>query len=61
MTFKQLTNDLLREGWRAYRIDDVPTLTRGNNLQILAIRNLIEVQVFEGRKIVFVKDTKMDI
>jgi hypothetical protein len=58
MTFKQLTDDLLREGWRAYWIDDVFALAQGNNLEILAIRNLIEVQVFEGQKVVFVRDTK---
>lgn len=55
MTFKQLTNDLMLQGWRAYIIEDVPAFTRGHKLNTLAIRSLIEVQVYEGKSIVFVK------
>lgn len=58
MTFKELTNELLHQGWRAYHIDDISALTRGNNLNVLAIRKLIQVQVYEGKKIVFVKNCK---
>ena len=58
MTFKQLANELMQQGWRAYHIDDISNLTRGDNLHIFAIRNLIEIQVYEGKKIVFVKNCK---
>lgn len=55
MTFKQLTNDLMLQGWRAYYIDDIGRFTKEHHLQVLAIRNLIEIQVYEGKKVVFVK------
>lgn len=55
MTFKQLTRDLQLQGWRAYFIEDVPAFTRGHRLNSLAIRNLIEVQVYEGENVIFVK------
>lgn len=58
MTFKQLANDLMAQGWRCYHILDVPNLSRGSNLQSLAIRSLIEVRVYEGKSLVFVKDCK---
>lgn len=57
MTFKQLTNDLMLQGWRAYYIPDVASFVRGHQLNTLAIRNLIEVMVYEGKDIVFVKTT----
>jgi hypothetical protein len=55
MTFKQLANELMDQGWRCYHID-VAKLTLGSNLQALAIRSLIEVRVYEGKSLVFVKD-----
>jgi hypothetical protein len=55
MTFRQLTNDLMLQGWRAYYVEDVESLTRGHKLNTLAIRNLIEIQVYEGKNILFVK------
>lgn len=45
----------MQQGWRCYKIEDTSRLTQGNNLQSLAIRNLIEVQVYEGKSLVFVK------
>jgi len=56
MTFKQLATELMNQGWRCYHINDVTALTRGANLYSLAIRNLIEVQVYEGKSLVFVRD-----
>jgi hypothetical protein len=58
MTFKELAIQLMDQGWRCYHIKDIPLLTRGSNLQSLAIRSLIEVQVYEGKSLVFVKDLK---
>ena len=58
MTFKELTQELMEQGWRCYHIGDVPLLARGNNLQSLAIRSLIEVRVYEGKSLVFVKDVQ---
>lgn len=58
MTFKELALELQTQGWRAYKVDDVAGLVRGNNLQGLAIRNLIEVQVYEGKSLVFVRNLK---
>ena len=55
MTFKELALDLMHQGWRCYYIEDVPTLTRGNTLQALAIRSLIQVVTYDGKKLVFVK------
>ena len=55
MRFKQLVNELMDQGWRCYHIEDVPQLTRGNNLQSLAIRSFIEVVVYEGKSLVFVR------
>jgi hypothetical protein len=34
----------------------IDALTSGNSLQSLAIRSLIEVRVYEGKSLVFVKD-----
>lgn len=48
----------MEQGWRCYHIGDVPLLARGNNLQSLAIRSLIEVRVYEGKSLVFVKDVQ---
>lgn len=48
----------MEQGWRAYYIDNPSRLTLGNNLHVLAIRNLIQVVTYENRKIVFVKDAK---
>jgi hypothetical protein len=45
----------MEQGWRCYHIKDVPLLARGSNLQSLAIRSLIEVQVYEGKSLVFVR------
>ena len=58
MTFKQLAIELMNQGWRCYHISDIPSLTQGSNLKSLAIRSLIEVQVYEGKSLVFVKDCK---
>ena len=58
MTFKELTKEMLDHGWRAYFISDIERLTRGDNLHKLSIRNLIQVQVYEGKNIVFVKNAK---
>lgn len=55
MTFNQLTNDLMLQGWRAYYIPDVASFVRGHQLNTMALRNLIEVMVYEGKNIVFVK------
>jgi len=57
MTFTQLTNELLLQGWRAYYVEDITSFTSGHYLNNLAIRNLIEVQVYEGKNIIFVRDT----
>lgn len=56
MTFKELALELMNQGWRCYHIDDLNT--RGVSLHSLCIRNLIEVQVYEGKSLVFVKDAK---
>lgn len=58
MTFKELTQELMEQGWRCYHIDDMKHLTEGNTLQSLAIRSLIEVRVYEGKSLVFVKDVQ---
>jgi len=58
MTFKELSIQLMDQGWRCYHISDVPLLVQGSNLQSLAIRRLIEVQVYEGKSLVFVRDLK---
>lgn len=55
MTFNQLTNELQLQGWRAYYIPDVDSLIKGHRLNTLAIRNLLDIQVYEGKNIVFVK------
>ncbi len=61
MTFKELTNDLMLQGWRAYKIPDVASFVRGHNLNTMALRNLIEIQVYEGKNIVFVKTIHIPI
>jgi len=43
------------QGWRAYYVEDVAAFTRGHKLNTLAIRSLLEVQVYEGKNIVFVR------
>ena len=48
----------MEQGWRCYYIPDTSILTRGNKLQTLAIRNLIQVQVYEDKPFVFVKDIR---
>jgi hypothetical protein len=58
MTFKELANELMEQGWRCYRISDISQLTRGSSLHSWAIRNALEVRVYEGKSLVFVKDTK---
>lgn len=58
MTFKELALNLMEQGWRCYHIKDVPSLSRGNKLQVLAIRHLLEVVVYEGKSLVFVKNIK---
>jgi len=59
MTFKELTRDLQHQGWRAYYIPNVSSLTVGHKLNTLAIRNLIEIQIYEGKNIVFVKSIQI--
>lgn len=53
MTFKQLAIDLMNQGWRCYHISDIPDV---NYLHSLAIRSFLEVQVYEGKSLVFVRD-----
>lgn len=55
MTFKQLTVQLQEQGWRAYYIPDASFLVRGHQLEKLANRNLLEIQIYEGKDIIFVK------
>lgn len=55
MTFKDLANELMHQGYRCYKIEDIGKFTRGNTLQALAIRSLIEVQVYDSKSLVFVK------
>ncbi len=43
------------QGWRAYHMPDVASFVRGHQLNSMAIRNLLEIQVYEGKDIVFVK------
>jgi len=57
MTFKHLANELMEQGWRCYHIEDMPYLTRGDNIHSLAVRNLLEIQVYEGKSLVFVRDS----
>lgn len=56
MEFKELANELMDQGWRCYHIKDVPYFSSGTRLQSLAIRNLLEVRVYEDKSLVFVKD-----
>lgn len=58
MTFRELAIELMDQGWRAYHVDDIGKFTRGNTLESLAIRSLIEVRIYENKRIVFVKDCK---
>lgn len=58
MTFKELANQLMEQGWRAYHIENVDELTRGSFLEMIANRVNIEVQTFEGKTIIFIKNTK---
>ncbi len=55
MTFKELTNDLMLQGWRTYYVDDIDAFTRGHKLNTLAIRSLLEVMVYEGKNVIFVR------
>lgn len=55
MTFKELTNDLMLQGWRVYYIPDVASFVKGYQLNTMAIRNLLEIQIYEGKNLVFVK------
>lgn len=61
MTFKQLTRQLQQEGWRAYNIPSASSLVTGHRLQKLANRNLIDVLVYEGQDVVFVKTIHIPI
>jgi len=58
MTFKELANELMEQGWRCYHISDVSSLTRGSSLHSWAVRNAVEVRVYEDKSLVFIKDTK---
>lgn len=58
MTFKELAIELMDQGWRCYHIDDIDDISRGSGLHSLANRYNLLVQVYEGKKLVFVKDTK---
>lgn len=58
MTFKELALELMEQGWRCYHISDIGTLTRGASLHSWAIRNSVQVQVYEGKPLVFIKDVK---
>lgn len=58
MTFKELTNDLMDKGWRVYHIDDLQSVSKGDDLQRWAVRNIKEIQIYEGHSLVFVKNGK---
>lgn len=55
MTFKYLINEMMLQGWRAYYIPNISSLNNEAKLQGLAVRNLIEIQIYEGKDILFVK------
>lgn len=55
MTFKQLTNELLLQGWRAYYIPDASLFTQHYRLRRLEVMHLLELQIYEGHNIVFVR------
>ena len=61
MTFKQLTKQLQQDGWRAYYIPLASSLVLGHKLNKLANSNLIEVQVYEGQNVVFVRTIQIPI
>lgn len=58
MKFKDLAQELMLQGFRAYHIKDSSLLGKGDNLKRMAIRKGVEVIVYEGKDIVFVKDSK---
>lgn len=43
----------MEQGWRCYHMDDLP---KGDELHKFAIRNFLQIQVYEGKSLVFVKD-----
>ena len=55
MTFKELTNELLLQGWRAYFIGDKSFLTKDSTLNYLSKRYRLIIQAYEGKKIIFIK------
>ena len=59
MTFKQLTLQLQREGWRAYYIPHSFLFIRKNLIKKLENIHLKEILVYEGEDIVFVKTIQM--
>ena len=56
MTFKELAHELMEQGWRCYKLSDLTV--RGTFLHAFAIRNNLEIRVYEGKDLVFVKDVK---
>lgn len=55
MTFKELVNELMDQGWRCYYFPSI-----GSNMfsHTFAIRNNIEIRLYEGKSLIFVKDIK---
>lgn len=54
MSFKSLTNELILQGWRCYIIP--PYVIKGDSLEKFARKFSLEVRVYEGKSIVFVKN-----
>ena len=57
MTFSQLTQDLILQGWRAYYIEKGDMFTEYHRLHKIATFYNIELLVYEGKKVIFAKTT----
>lgn len=55
MTFKELANDLMLQGWRVYKVNGCSSEQFVSKFHPVAVRKLLEFQVYEGRNLIFVK------
>ena len=55
MTFKELVNELMLQGWRVYHTENMSSSRLNSHLELLANSRLVEIRVYEGRPFIFVK------
>lgn len=63
MTFSELTQELILQGWRAYKVENIRKLINSSLFINLSKRHNLEIRTYENQSVIFIKtiQPKLDI